>query len=120
MKQDKKIFQEIFAKVLVMIMAAESAITNAATFDTGKESMKPGDDLEGKEVLKRDEVIMERGNQLLVSLFTTCETRSHSRTVFDAEEPKELSKPEMSVEGTAGQITRTRQRSLKSYKGIQR
>lgn len=73
-----------------MIMAAESALTNATTFDTGKESMKPVDDQEGKEVFKKGKAIMERGNELLVSLFTTCETESHTRTVFDAEEPKEL------------------------------
>lgn len=44
-----------------MIMAAESAITNAATFDTGKESMKAVDEQEAK-VFKRGEVIMGRGN----------------------------------------------------------
>lgn len=102
-----------------MIMTAESAITNAIAFYTEKEAMKLVDYQEALEVLKRGKAIMERGNELLVSVFTTCKTGSHTRTLFDAEEPKEVSKREVSVEGIAGQITRIRQRSLKNYKGIQ-
>lgn len=59
---------------------------------------------------KKKKSINARGDELLVSLFTTCEIQSHTRTVFNAEEPKQLPRTELSREEIPGHITRTMQR----------
>lgn len=68
--------------------------------------MKPVDDKEAK----KKKNFNARGDELLVSLFTTCETQSHTRTVFNAEEPKQLPRTELSREEIPGHTTRTMQR----------